>query len=158
MRPAICHSDKWQVAHGLCQACYHRAWVKAEIGKGSDERQHCEKHPDRIVRAKGKCASCYSHRNSKTKAYKDKAYSYSLKYNYGITFTQFQSIFDQQNGMCVICARGNIRLIVDHDHETKQIRGLICVRCNIMLGYIETTSTEIYERAMKYIHKHIATK
>jgi len=69
--------------------------------------------------------------------------SYSLRVNYGISVEQYEAMLKQQSGCCAICkkapgenARG--RLHVDHCHKTGKIRGLLCVKCNMALGWVET--------------------
>ena len=53
---------------------------------------------------------------------------------YGISFTheQYQAMYKRQGGVCAVCKRPptTVRLAVDHDHQTKKIRGLLCRGCN----------------------------
>jgi dCMP deaminase len=42
-----------------------------------------------------------------------------------------------ESDRCSICGAVDPELIVDHDHETGEIRGLLCYSCNIALGYYE---------------------
>ena len=35
---------------------------------------------------------------------------------------------------CAICGDENVKLQIDHDHETGKVRGRLCPRCNTMLG------------------------
>lgn len=45
-----------------------------------------------------------------------------------------------QAGLCASCCRPmslKHGTHVDHDHKTGKIRGLLCWRCNIGLGFIE---------------------
>jgi hypothetical protein len=61
----------------------------------------------------------------------------SLK-KYGLTIEHYDLLLAEQGGVCAICSgvqTDGKMLSVDHDHLTKQIRGLLCRRCNIMLGY-----------------------
>jgi DNA-directed RNA polymerase subunit RPC12/RpoP len=57
-----------------------------------------------------------------------------LKINYGITPEQYEELLDKQNHRCAICDRHEdefkIKLCVDHNHLTQEIRGLLCTYCN----------------------------
>lgn len=47
----------------------------------------------------------------------------------------YWELFDMQGGLCAICAGMEGRdLVVDHDHETGYIRGLLCRSCNTWEG------------------------
>ena len=64
-----------------------------------------------------------------------------LKWRYGITPEQWQEMFDAQGGLCGIChgpQQGKRRLGLDHNHETGKVRGLLCDRCNLLVGKVET--------------------
>lgn len=56
---------------------------------------------------------------------------------FGLPALDYEAILLKQDGKCAICRApcktGN-RLAVDHDHSTGRIRGLLCLRCNTMLG------------------------
>lgn len=63
------------------------------------------------------------------------------KTNYGISLADYDALLLSQSGGCAICcaAKGSktMRLAVDHCHTTEKVRGLLCVRCNVMLGWYE---------------------
>jgi hypothetical protein len=53
----------------------------------------------------------------------------------GLAEETFLSLLEIQGGLCAICGAKNgsvfvDRLFVDHDHETGEIRGLLCSGCN----------------------------
>jgi hypothetical protein len=56
---------------------------------------------------------------------------------YGLTVTQYNNILDNQHGCCAICGTHNAdeRLVIDHDHKTGYVRGLLCNSCNAGLGF-----------------------
>ncbi len=56
-----------------------------------------------------------------------------LKTKYGITLQQWERMFSDQDGKCMICKKRK-KLCVDHDHETGEVRALLCRWCNTMLG------------------------
>lgn len=61
----------------------------------------------------------------------------------GIVFTaaQYHNRLKQQGGVCAICRRPNPakkkRMSLDHNHTTGQVRGIVCDRCNLMIGMVE---------------------
>jgi hypothetical protein len=72
---------------------------------------------------------------------KERARAKRLMDNYKLTSEKYDAIFIFQGGVCYVCqcpepVKGR-RLSVDHDHETGEIRGLACSRCNPLLGKIE---------------------
>lgn len=52
---------------------------------------------------------------------------------YGLTLAEFQAMQEHAGGKCAICG-DEAPLVIDHDHETMEVRGLLCQLCNIMLG------------------------
>ena len=53
---------------------------------------------------------------------------------YGITLQQAQTIWDAQERSCGICCNDQARMVVDHNHQTNEVRGFLCHKCNVMLG------------------------
>jgi hypothetical protein len=77
-----------------------------------------------------------------------------LKKWYSISVKECEEILIQQGGVCAIC--GNFpkkqRLDIDHDHKTGKVRGLLCKRCNLMLGNAEDNRS-ILQSALIYLIK-----
>jgi hypothetical protein len=73
---------------------------------------------------------------------------YGLK-RAGITLQEYQKLLNDQNNSCAICGR-QVKLTVDHDHQTLAIRGLLCSNCNRGIGYLQD-SIEILEKAAIYL-------
>lgn len=64
----------------------------------------------------------------------DKARASHLKRTYGITPEQYDELRVRQDEKCAVCLKHesefNVRLAVDHDHISGEIRGLLCRYCN----------------------------
>lgn len=62
-----------------------------------------------------------------------------LKQAFDLTPLEWNHISDYQQGVCFVCRRNPVgrRLSTDHSHETGLVRGLLCNRCNALLGKIE---------------------
>jgi len=67
-----------------------------------------------------------------------------LRIRYGITLADYDEMLENQGGGCAICgktpAEEGRHLSVDHDHETGEVRGLLCVDCNRGLGCFRDNS------------------
>ena len=71
---------------------------------------------------------------------------------YDLTPEQFDELLAKQGHECPICTRMLTRPVVDHQHVTRRVRGLLCQRCNVGLGLFEE-NTDNLERAIKYLLK-----
>jgi len=72
---------------------------------------------------------------------------------FGITLADYDKMFNDQNGVCAICGKTNLkrrRLAIDHNHKTNKVRGLLCGKCNKAIGLFEE-NPEILEKAIKYL-------
>lgn len=57
---------------------------------------------------------------------------------YGITAAEHAELYERQGGACAICEHSvYYALRVDHDHATGEVRGLLCQKCNLGLGYFD---------------------
>lgn len=68
---------------------------------------------------------------------------------YNLTIEDYDAMFSKQNGKCAICFE-NENLVIDHDHATGLVRGLLCQRCNKGLGMFKD-SPERMKSAIIYI-------
>ncbi len=82
----------------------------------------------------------------------DKWREYTYRYLYGLSIEEFQERNIAQESKCAICRRIK-PLAVDHCHKTGKVRGLLCKKCNLALGYIDDT-IELAEAMKCYLEKH----
>ena len=65
-----------------------------------------------------------------------------IRHQYGIDVEQFDALLADQGGVCGCCKepepedRGGRKTwwVIDHDHTTHEIRGVLCNHCNTGLG------------------------
>lgn len=118
-----------------CKGCNRELEEKSFVAKGNGVR----------------AAICY---NCK---YKRKSDEYKFrkrgkKYGYAITKDEYEKLFKLQNGVCAICKTNDDKrsLAVDHNHITGKIRGLLCIKCNVVLGIMKD-SPDILRAASHYL-------
>jgi hypothetical protein len=78
--------------------------------------------------------------------------------NYKITSTDYYKILLHQNKLCKLCGKEGfkmaehhkLKLVVDHDHNTGRVRGLLCHNCNRALGLFKD-SIEALNNAINYL-------
>lgn len=64
-----------------------------------------------------------------------------IKRQYGLSMQDYADLFASQQGQCSIChttdpGMGQQTLAVDHDHDTGEVRGLLCHPCNTGIGLL----------------------
>lgn len=69
----------------------------------------------------------------------------------------YENLLNEQNSACAICGISaeeiGRKLIIDHNHETLQVRGLLCWRCNSGLGFFKDEQA-LLAIAIDYLRKH----
>jgi hypothetical protein len=80
-----------------------------------------------------------------------------------LSINDYNLMIQEQNGVCAICKQTETlkktngtharRLSVDHDHKSGKVRGLLCNRCNIILGKIED-NTFLLNTMIKYLQNN----
>lgn len=84
------------------------------------------------------------------KANPDKIKDTKLRSQYGISLEEWNYMYQKQNGRCAICRKQTETLVVDHDHESGAVRGLLCNSCNSALGFIYD-DISIIEKIKSYL-------
>lgn len=108
------------------------------------------------------CKSCQQNRPKAPSTPTDHR-KWSLKTLYDLTLDQYNELYRKQDGLCGICGvhkdpwtpgagqKGRWRsLVVDHNHFTNCVRGLLCVNCNIGLGHFKD-SVDHLSAALDYL-------
>jgi len=124
--------NKW----GACVECckvHRKRWARAN----PDKRRESQRRWDR--------------------ANADKVRAIRRRYVYGIAPEEVDALLRKQNNRCAICARppnGRAKvLVVDHDHATQKVRGLLCDWCNRGLGLFQDDAESLI-RAAAYLKKN----
>lgn len=114
------------------------------IEKPSLRRRFCLRGHDTHVhgRTNGGCyvchlARCRARYAAKTLEHRRRTPEHNRRSNlwrlYRITPEYFEKLAANQSHCCAICGR-KAQLVVDHDHTSGAIRGLLCHACNLGLG------------------------
>lgn len=115
-----------------------------------------EKNPER---KKANCREwARKHRAKNPEFYKKKAREEKWR-SLGINCDDedYNKLFFEQGGKCAICGihqrELNYRLNLDHDHITKEVRGLLCWNCNGGLGQfkVDQKGIKLLEESIKYL-------
>lgn len=139
----------------VCVKCEHvyslsAFYFRKDSGKYRNECRHC----------RNKYNLNLYHTNSKQKENHRKAsWKHNIKKNYGITPEDYYDMLDEQEGKCKICSThiddiDKHVLYVDHDHNTGNVRGLLCQQCNTGLGMFRDRQ-DLLLKAKEYLDDSI---
>lgn len=74
-----------------------------------------------------------------------------LRLKYDLTKQEYDAMVEAQEGCCGICGDEDEELLVDHNHKTGEVRGLLCRKCNTGLGFFKDSELLLF-LASKYVH------
>jgi hypothetical protein len=121
-------------------------------GKNRGLKSHCkecQKIRHKRYAANNPESLAESWRNASQKYYTSERRRAKTFKSYGLTVDDFNILWDSQQGLCKLCGRKK-PLVIDHDHKTGKVRGLLCTRCNISIGGLGDT-VESLTRAVEYL-------
>ncbi len=138
LRPR-CHPERKHKARGLCKPCYLADWLarNAERYRETEARKAAERKALRKA-------------DPLTFRLRD------ARVRYGVGAADLAEIRDRQRGACGICARSDRKLVIDHDHRTGAVRGLLCSGCNNLLGLLR--DGELMPGVLLYLGAAIAKR
>lgn len=75
-----------------------------------------------------------------------------MKAKYGVTHSDVKHILIEQDNKCAICNDDIAhRHVIDHNHATGEVRGLLCFNCNASLGGFKD-SPDVLQSAVSYLN------
>lgn len=121
--------------HKLCSTCKQN---KAET--------EFHKYKKGTLGLQGNCIPCQK-KISRVQAWK--------RQGIDIDYDKYEGMLKDQDKCCAICdfEPNGADLAVDHDHDTKKIRGLLCQNCNTALGKFRDSPARL-KRALEYLALH----
>lgn len=86
-----------------------------------------------------------------------------MQYKYGISIADFDKMIAATDNRCECCGKHHdelpegkhhdTRLHVDHCHTSGRVRGLLCFKCNVLMGLADE-SPETLKNAVAYLESH----
>jgi hypothetical protein len=121
-----------------CKECKKKIYHERDYNKKGVERKR--KDPKRQEKDRAR----YQRRKDKILA-KNKLPENRLKRRlsrYGLTVNQYEELLTRSRGLCETGC-GKIATDIDHCHQTKVVRGLLCNPCNQALGYLQDSPAKV---------------
>ena len=143
-----CSGFYW--ARGMCRSHYS-SWYERTHPRSRAEysREYKKRNREKVLAWKRKSSATYRAKNPEHHR------RYALPSKYGITQADFDALLEAQGGMCALCSHPDAvgsRLDIDHDAKTGRVRGLLCRRHNMGLGYFQD-SPELLRQAARYLER-----
>jgi hypothetical protein len=78
-----------------------------------------------------------------------------LRRKWGLSSDERAAILTDQGGVCAICREDADKFVLDHNHESGEIRGYLCTRCNLGLGHFRDSRAFLIA-AVEYLERGAA--
>lgn len=119
-----------------CQSIYNRNRRLADPVKHRDKKRRWRAANVETVRANKKAWE---------RANPEKVKQYRIKNLYGLSSEEYDALQKE----CALCGATE-RLVVDHNHDTGEVRGVLCHKCNLGLGMFNDDTALLF-RAIDYL-------
>jgi Recombination endonuclease VII len=155
------YNKAWQEANGDRKAAQQKARREANLDEvrvaemarekakpgdaAARQKAYRERHPEKVKAAREayRKANPDKIRLKKKRAYqrnKERIVLYQKCHKYGVTADQFAEMLHACGGRCPCCKVPFSKLLgvkpnIDHCHKTGRVRGILCGRCNFLLGH-----------------------
>tara|TARA_R100000365_G_C2732526_1_gene62509 strand:- start:268 stop:669 length:402 start_codon:yes stop_codon:yes gene_type:complete len=99
--------------------------------------------------------SCYTeYRKNNAGDAKELNKKHQRKFRYNLTEEQFKNMIIDCNNKCTICEQSfnDIKMCIDHSHDTGKVRGLLCDDCNKALGLFKDSTVNL-KNAIDYLKR-----
>ena len=117
--------------------------LKDPVARKAYMAQYAIDHCNRIKKARIQWAIDHPDRKQAT----DRAYR--LRRDYGLTANEVDAMIAERGSRCDLCHQV-ARLCIDHNHDTNEVRGMLCGSCNKALGLLGDNIVGV-QMAMSYL-------
>ena len=111
--------------------------TKCKVEKGVDLFYKSKTGP---LGRSSECKEC-TNKRQKANYNPEKSRAKNLKNRFGMSLEDYDRMLEQQNHCCKICKTDTPgikgRFVVDHNHDTGEVRGLLCWSCNVGIGHLQ---------------------
>ena len=125
-------------------------WCTGPCGKEKLVTEFYEKHDTKSGRRFSQCKECHGrYQKEQRQKFSLDLLSARLKRRYGISLRDREKLILSQGGKCKVCRKvleiGSSKFtpVVDHDHRTGHVRGIICKGCNTAEGLLGSVKVAI---------------
>jgi len=136
----------------------HKDWRENRRSEKSRERERAWREANREhlreyfkKRQKEKSAEISARQRAYYAENKEAYADYERMRRYGLSKQQYIVLMQRQKNSCVCCGLKK-KLFVDHCHNTKEVRGLLCLNCNTMIGHAHDNHKNLLSAA-RYLRK-----
>lgn len=127
-----------EAATVACKKCAISKPISAFHKKGDGYQAWCKD-----------CHNAYQRLTRKRRDNPESKANQNYKLRYGMTTKQVKELAESQQGCCKLCEKVLTKFVVDHCHITKKVRGILCHRCNVIIGGMDC---EVFrEKALNYL-------
>lgn len=140
------HPKRVILSKGLCRNCYEKQLLERNPEYKERQRENAKEWGKKNKKRKAEWDKQYRQLKGPQT---DKRYFSTILKKFGLT----QEEYNKMEKKCKLCNKlpyKGKRLHLDHNHETGEIRGLLCTRCNWYLHTIENDPS-ILNRIKDYL-------